>query len=125
MRVEKRSVLGWNKSVSKSVSELKLVLGLCCIYNLFVDLLQEAPSFFASLLKSDSDSGVNQTEKKIYTWGKPLQNSGCSLKLVKLIKYTKNLGEGTPCKILVVIFSCAAFVGLPKESKSSLKKRAT
>ena len=34
------------------------------------------------------------------------------------IKYLKNLSGGTPCKILVFIFSCATFVGFPKEVKS-------
>ena len=35
----------------------------------------------------------------------------------KKIKYKKDLSGGNPCKIPVVIFSCAAFVGLPKEAK--------
>ena len=51
-------------------------------------------------------------------WGNPLQNFGCLLQLVKLIKYKKELSGGTPCRIMVVIFSCAAFVGFPKEAKS-------
>ena len=41
----------------------------------------------------------------------------------KEIKYIKELSGGTPCKILVFIFSCAAFFGLPREAKSGLKKR--
>ena len=44
---------------------------MCRFYYLVVDLLQEAPYFFAALLKSDSNSGVNQAEKKIYV-GEPL-----------------------------------------------------
>ena len=36
----------------------------------------------------------------------------------KEIKYKKDLSGGTPCKILVVVLSCAAFVGFPKEAKS-------
>ena len=36
----------------------------------------------------------------------------------KGIEYIKYLSGGTPCKIPVVIFSCAAFVGFLKEDKS-------
>ena len=36
----------------------------------------------------------------------------------KEIKYKKELSGGTPCKIPVVIFSCAAFIGSHKEAKS-------
>ena len=79
-------------------------------------LLQETPYFFPGRVKSDSDSGVNWAEKK-YTWGKSLQIFGCSLQLVKLIKYKKDLSRGTPCKIPVVIFSCIALVGFPKKAK--------
>ena len=39
------------------------------------------------------------------TWLNPLQNYGCLLQLVKLIKYSKERSEGTPCKNSVVIFS--------------------
>ena len=75
-----------SSTLSKSVSELKLVLGLCRILNIVVDLLQEAPYFFAAWVKSESDSGVNQAEKKkIATCGNPLQNYGCLLQLVELI----------------------------------------
>ena len=35
----------------------------------------------------------------------------------KEIKYKKYLSGGTPCKITIV-FSCIAFVGLPKVAKS-------
>ena len=44
---------------------------MCRIYNLVVDLQQEAPYFFAAKLKADSDSGVTQTKKTSYV-GKPL-----------------------------------------------------
>ena len=36
----------------------------------------------------------------------------------KEIKYRKDISAETPCKNPVVIFSCAAFVGLPKDAKS-------
>ena len=36
--------------------------------------------------------------------------SGTDTTSTKEIKYKKELSGGTPCKILVVIFSCAAFV---------------
>ena len=49
--------------------------------------------------------------------------SGTYTTLTKEIKYKKELSGGTPCKIPVVIFSCAALVGLPKEDNSGLKKR--
>ena len=35
----------------------------------------------------------------------------------KEIKYKKDLSGGTPCNIMVVIFSCANFIGFPKEAK--------
>ena len=38
-----------------------------------MDILQEAPYFFVSRVKSDSDSGVNRAEKKGYV-GEPLAN---------------------------------------------------
>ena len=38
-------------------------------------------------------------------------------------KYKKELSGGTPCKIPVVIFRCAAFVGFPREAKSGFKKK--
>ena len=44
--------------------------------------------------------------------------SGTNITITKEIKYKKDLSGGTPCKISVVIFSCVAFVGLPKEDKS-------
>ena len=47
----------------RSVSELEPFLVLCCIYNLVVDLQQEAPYVFAAKLKTDSDSGVTWKEK--------------------------------------------------------------
>ena len=53
---------------------------------------------FAVQVKYESDSGVNQAEKR------------------------KELRGGTTCKNLVVIFSCAAFVGFPNEAMSSFKK---
>ena len=56
----------------QSVSELKPVLGLFRIYNLVVDLQQEASYFFAVQLKADSDSGVTRNEKKTSYVGKPL-----------------------------------------------------
>ena len=56
-------------------------------------------------------------EKKA-TWGNPLKTFVCLLKLVKLIKYKKELSGGNPCKIPVVIFSCTAFVVLSNEAKS-------
>ena len=39
-------------------------------YNLFVDLLKEAPYFFSARVKADSNSGVNRAEKKSYV-GEP------------------------------------------------------
>ena len=51
-------------------------------WDIVVDLLQEAPYFFAERVKSDSDSGVKRTEKE-----------------------KRELHGGTPCKILVVCFS--------------------
>ena len=68
--------------------ELEPGLGLCRYYNLVFGLLQEAPYFLTELLKSDSGSGVNWVGGGV-TWGNPLQNFGCSLQLVKLIKYLK------------------------------------
>ena len=38
--------------------------------------------------------------------------------LTEEIRYRKDISAETPYKIPVVIFSCAAFVGLPKDSKS-------
>ena len=49
--------------------------------------------------------------------------SGTDTTSNKEIKYKKELSGVTPCKITVVIFSCAAFVGLPREDKSGFKKR--
>ena len=72
------------------VSELDPGLGMCRFYNLVVDLLQEAPYFFSSRVKSDSDSGVNRAEEKRATWGDPLQNSGYLLHLLKLIPRRPN-----------------------------------
>ena len=71
--------------------KLEPVLVLCCCYNLVVDLLQEAPYLFSTLLKSDSDSEVKRAEGKKDTWGNPLKTFGCFLQLVKLIKYKKEL----------------------------------
>ena len=51
--------------------KLKPGLGLCRYYNLIVDLPQEAPYFFAALLKADSNYGFNQVEKKSYV-GEPI-----------------------------------------------------
>ena len=67
-----------------SVSELEPGLGLCCLYNLVVDLQQEAPYFFAVQLKSDSDSGVTRTKKQAKC-GNPLEMLCCLLQLMKLI----------------------------------------
>ena len=54
-----------------------------------------------------------------------MQKSGCLLQLAELIprqtnklNIKKDLSGGTPCKIMVVVFSYAVFVGLPKEAKS-------
>ena len=69
--------------------ELEPGLGLCRYYNLVVDLLQEATYFFAALLKSDSDSGVNRAEKKNLRWGTPCKILVFFLQLAKLIKYKK------------------------------------
>ena len=44
-------------------------------------------------------------------WGNLLQTFGCLLQLLKLIKYNKNISEGDPCKISVVIFGCIALGG--------------
>ena len=44
--------------------------------------------------------------------------SGTDTMSTKEMKYKKYLSRGLPCKIMVVKFSCAAFVGFPKESKS-------
>ena len=55
----------------QSVYKLEPGLGLFNIYNLFVDLLQDAPYFFAALLKADPDSGVTRTEKKKVRGGTP------------------------------------------------------
>ena len=48
--------------------------------------------------------------------------SGTDTTPTKEIKYKKELIGGTPCKIPVVIFSYADFVGLLKEAKSGFKK---
>ena len=42
----------------QSVSELEPLLGLCCIYNLVVELQQEAPYCFSAQLKADFDYRV-------------------------------------------------------------------
>ena len=64
-------------------------------------------------------------QKKDISVGEPLEKSclfpsviGTDITSNKEIKYKKDLSGGTPWKIPVVIFSCAAFVGLPKEVKS-------
>ena len=68
-------------------------------------------------------------KKKRATWGNPLKKNCCLLQLVGLIPFRpkklniKNISRGTPCKIPDVIFSCAAFVGFPKEDKSRLRKK--
>ena len=49
--------------------------------------------------------------------------SGTDTMMTKEIKFKKKLSGGSPCKIPVVIFSCAACVGFHKEAKSGLKKR--
>ena len=57
-------------------------------YNLVVDLLQEAPYFFAAQVKADFGYGLNREEgENRATWGNPLQNSGCSIQLVELIPH--------------------------------------
>ena len=96
----------------QSVYKLEPGLGLCHTYNLVVDNHQKAT--YSAQLKADSGSGVTRTKKsyvgesltkfwlrtsvgetdydsgvtwrnkKQATWGKPLQNVGCSLQLVKL-----------------------------------------
>ena len=63
----------------KLVYELEHGLGMCRIYNLFIDLPKEALYLFAARLKADSDSGVTQTKKD-------------------------KLRGGNPCKTLVVFF---------------------
>ena len=55
--------------------------------------------------------------------GVPLQNLSCSLQLVTLIKYKKELSGGTAYKVPVIIFSFAAFVGLPREANIGKKNR--
>ena len=79
--------------------------------NLVVDLLQETHEFFAARVKSESDSGLKQAEKKNYVGG-PLAKlwlfasvSGTDTTTTKEIKYFKNISGGTPCKIPVIIFS--------------------
>ena len=47
----------------QSVYKLDPSLVMCFIYNLVVDLQQEAPYFSAAQLKADSDSGLTWTEK--------------------------------------------------------------
>ena len=88
-------------------------IGLCHIYNLVVDLLQETPYFFAARLKADSDSGVNRTQKKA-TWGNPLQLFCFSIQLVKLIKY-KKAQWGNPLAKLRLLSS----LRFPKRAKNS------
>ena len=39
------------------------------------------------------------------------------------IKYKKEIRGGTPCKIPVVTFSCAAFVRLPREANIRFLKK--
>ena len=103
-----------------SVSELEPGLGLCCLYNLVVDLQQEAPYLFSAQLKADSDSGVTRTKKKQATWGNPLQNFGCSLQLVKLTLILEWPGQknklhgGTPGNILVHRFSWWNWLNIKK-----------
>ena len=70
-----------------SVYELEPSFVLYRIYNLVVDLLQEAPYFFVTRVKVDSDSGVNWAEGGKATWGNPLQKNGFLLQLVNLIIY--------------------------------------
>ena len=47
----------------QSVSELEPLLGLCCIYNLVVELQQEAHYCFSAQLKADSYYGVTWVKK--------------------------------------------------------------
>ena len=71
---------------------------MCRFNNLVVDLLQEGPYFFAARVKSDSDSGVNQTEEKKESHvGKPLEKFWLlasvgenDTTLTKEIKYKKS-----------------------------------
>ena len=49
--------------------------------------------------------------------------SGTDTTLTKEIEYKKEISAGTPFKIPVVIFSCAASVVLPREAKSGFKKK--
>ena len=44
--------------------------------------------------------------------------SGNDTTHTKEIKYKEELSGETPCKIPVIIFSCAALFGLPREAKS-------
>ena len=83
------------------------------------------PYFFTTRVKYDSDSGVKQAEREKESYvGKPLAKL-CSFDSVNETdtmpteenKYKKELSGGTPCKIPVVVFSCAAFFGLPNEAK--------
>ena len=48
--------------VSKSVFELKLVLGLWRFWNIVFDLLQEVPYFLEAILKYGTYSRVNRVE---------------------------------------------------------------
>ena len=47
----------------QSVSELEPLLGLCCIYNLVVELHQEATYCFSAQLKADSFYGGTWVKK--------------------------------------------------------------
>ena len=70
--------------------------------------------FFCSTVKIWFLLWIEPGGEKKSTWGKPLQNFGCLLQLVKLIKYKKYLSEGTPWKSRLL-----SSVGLPKEAKNS------
>ena len=95
-------------SCIQSGYKLEPGLGLCSFKNLVVVLLEGAPYFSSAIIKADCDSGVKRAEGKKAKWGNPLQNFGCSIQLVKMIKYEKELSEVTPCKIPVVVFSWIA-----------------
>ena len=57
----------------QSVYKLDPGIVLCHIYNLVVDLFQEAPYFFAARLKADSDYGVTRRKNKL-RGGSPCKN---------------------------------------------------
>ena len=63
---------------------------MCHIYNLVVDLLQEAPYFFEVRVKAESDFRMNRADKKRAMWGNPLKSFGCLLQLVELIPCPPN-----------------------------------